>query len=46
MNFVGRSVTRLEDRPLVKDAIDKLEHIRADLIVKMWGQQAEPKGKS
>jgi hypothetical protein len=45
MHDIGQSLA-FEDRPLVKVAIDKLEHIRADVIVKMWGQQAEPKGKS
>jgi hypothetical protein len=45
MHDIGQSLA-FEDRPLVKEALDKLEHIRADLIVKMWGQQAEPKGKS
>jgi hypothetical protein len=45
MHDIGQSLA-FEDRPLVKQALDELEQIRSDLIVKMWGQQAEPKGKS
>ncbi len=35
-----------EDRQPVHQAIDKIEQIRTDLMVRMWGPQAEPKGKS
>ena len=35
-----------EDREPVKQAIDQIEQIRSDLMVRMWGPQAEPKGKS
>lgn len=35
-----------EDRQPVHDAIDKIEQIRSDLMVRMWGPTAEPKGKS
>jgi hypothetical protein len=35
-----------EDREPVHQAIDQLEQIRSDLMVRMWGPQAEPKGKS
>jgi len=45
MHDIGESLA-FEDRPLVKQAIDELEQIRSDLMVKMWGPQAEPKGKS
>ncbi len=45
MHDIGESLA-FEDRPLVKQAVDELEQIRSDLMVKMWGPQAEPKGKS
>ncbi len=35
-----------EDREPVHQAIEQLEQIRSDLMVRMWGPQAEPKGKS
>ena len=35
-----------EDREPVHQAIDQIEQIRSDLMVRMWGPQAEPKGKS
>jgi hypothetical protein len=35
-----------EDRQPVHTAIDQIEQIRSDLMVRMWGPQAEPKGKS
>jgi excinuclease UvrABC helicase subunit UvrB len=35
-----------EDRQPVREAIDQIEQIRSDLMVRMWGPQAEPKGKS
>ncbi len=45
MHDIGQSLA-FEDRPLVKQAEDELQQIRSDLMVKMWGPQAEPKGKS
>lgn len=45
MHDIGESLA-FEDRPLVKQAEDELQQIRSDLMVKMWGPQAEPKGKS
>ena len=35
-----------EDRGPVRQAVEQIEQIRSDLMVRMWGPQAEPKGKS
>jgi hypothetical protein len=35
-----------EDRQPVRDAVDQLQKIRSDLMVKMWGPDAQPKGNS
>jgi hypothetical protein len=35
-----------EDREPVHKAVQAIEQIRSDLMVRMWGPQAEPKGKS
>jgi hypothetical protein len=35
-----------EDRGPVHQAVEQIEQIRSDLMVRMWGPQAEPKGKS
>jgi tetratricopeptide (TPR) repeat protein len=45
MHDVGESLA-FEDRPPVRQAVDQIEQIRSDLMVRMWGPQAEPKGKS
>jgi len=45
MHDIGESLA-FEDRPPVHDAIEEIEKIRSDLMVRMWGPQAEPKGKS
>lgn len=45
MHDVGESLA-FEDRPPLRDAVEELEQIRADLLVRMFGPQAEPKGKS
>src|SRR5580704_988136 len=45
MHDVGESLA-FEDRPPVRQAVDEIEQIRTDLLVRMWGPQAEPKGKS
>lgn len=36
----------VEDRPPLQKAVDDLEEIRADLLARMFGPLAEPKGKS
>jgi len=45
MHDVGESLA-FEDRPPVRQAVDEIEQIRSDLLVRMWGPEAEPKGKS
>ena len=45
MHDVGESLA-FEDRDPVRKAVDEIEQIRSDLMVRMWGPQAEPKGKS
>ena len=35
----------VEDRPPLKKAVEDIEQIRADLLTRMFGPQAEPKGK-
>jgi hypothetical protein len=35
----------VEDRPPLLKAVDDLEQIRSDLLARMFGPQAEPKGK-
>jgi hypothetical protein len=45
MHDIGQSLS-FEDREPVQKAVDEIEQIRSDLMVKMWGPQAEPKGKS
>lgn len=35
-----------EDRQPVRQAVDQLQQIRSDLMVKMWGPDAQPKGAS
>lgn len=45
MHDIGNSLD-FEDRGPMKKAIDQIEQLRADLLVKMWGPQAEPKGRS
>ena len=45
MHDIGESLA-FEDRPPVHQAQDEIEQIRSDLMVKMWGPQAQPKGKS
>jgi hypothetical protein len=45
MHDIGNSLD-FEDRRPMKKAIDQIEQLRADLLVKMWGPQAEPKGRS
>jgi hypothetical protein len=45
MHDIGQSLS-FEDRDPVQKAVDEIEQIRSDLMVRMWGPQAEPKGKS
>ena len=45
MHDIGESLA-FEDRPPVRQAVDEIEGIRTDLLIKMWGPQAEPKGRS
>jgi hypothetical protein len=45
MHDIGESLA-FEDRDPVRKAVEEIEQIRSDLMVKMWGPQAEPKGKS
>jgi hypothetical protein len=45
MHDIGESLA-FEDRDPVRKAVDEIEQIRSDLLIRMWGPQAEPKGKS
>ncbi len=45
MHDVGESLA-FEDRGPVLKAVDEIDQIRSDLMVRMWGPQAEPKEKS
>jgi hypothetical protein len=45
MHDIGESLA-FEDRPPVRQAVEQIQQIRSDLMVRMWGPQAEPKGKS
>jgi hypothetical protein len=45
MHDIGESLN-FEDRPPVRQAVEELEQIRTDLLIKMWGPDADPKGKS
>jgi hypothetical protein len=45
MRDIGHSLN-IDDRPPVEKAVEELEQVRADLLAKMWGEKAEPKGKS
>ena len=45
MHDIGESLA-FEDRQPVRQAVDQIQQIRSALMVRMWGPQAEPKGKS
>lgn len=45
MHDIGETLA-FEDRQPVRDAVQQLEKIRSDLMIKMWGPDAEPKGSS
>ena len=45
MHDIGQTLS-FEDRDPVQKAVDEIEQIRSELMVRMWGPQAEPKGKS
>src|SRR5208337_695925 len=44
MHDIGESLA-FDDRPPMRTAVDEIEQIRSDLLVRMFGPQAEPKGK-
>ena len=45
LHDIGQSLN-IDDRPPVEKGVQQLEQIRADLLAKMFGEKAEPKGKS
>jgi hypothetical protein len=45
MHDIGETLD-FEDRDPLRKAVDEIEQMRSDLMVRMWGPQAEPKGKS
>lgn len=45
MHDIGESLA-FEDRDPVRKAVEEIDQIRSQLLVRMWGPQAEPKGKS
>lgn len=45
MHDIGESLA-FEDRDPVRKAVEEIDQIRSELMVRMWGPQAEPKGKS
>jgi len=45
MHDIGESLA-LDDRDPVRKAVEELEQIRSQLMIRMWGPQAEPKGAS
>lgn len=45
MRDIGQSLN-IDDRPPVEKAVQELEQVRADLLARMFGEKAEPKGKS
>ena len=45
MHDIGETLA-FEDRQPVRQAVDELQKIRSDLMVKMWGPDAQPKGSS
>lgn len=45
MHDIAESLA-FEDRQPVREAVDQLQQLRSDLMVRMWGPQSEPKGKS
>jgi exonuclease VII small subunit len=45
MHDIGETLA-FEDRQPVRQAVEELQKIRSDLIVRMWGPEAEPKGSS
>jgi hypothetical protein len=45
MHDIGESLA-FEDRQPVRQAVEELQKVRSDLMVRMWGPQAQPKGSS
>lgn len=43
MHDIGETLA-FEDRQPVREAVEQLQKIRSDLMVKMWGPDAQPKG--
>lgn len=45
MHDIGETLA-FEDRQPVRQAVEELQKIRSDLMVRMWGPDAQPKGSS
>jgi exonuclease VII small subunit len=45
MHDIAESLA-FEDRQPVRNAVEELQKIRSDLMVRMWGPDAEPKGSA
>jgi len=45
MHDIGETLA-FEDREPVRKAVDEVQQIRSDLMVRMWGPDAQPKGSS
>jgi len=45
MHDIAESLA-FEDRQPVRQALEQIQQIRSDLMVRMWGPKAEPKGRS
>ena len=45
MKDIGASLN-FDDRPAVMKSVDEIEQVRAGLLAAMFGEKAEPKGKS
>jgi hypothetical protein len=45
MHDIGQTLS-FEDQPPIREAVDQIQQIRSDLLVRLWGPQAEPKAKS
>lgn len=45
MHDIGETLA-FEDRQPVREAVEELQKIRSELMVRMWGPDAQPKGSS
>lgn len=45
MHDIGETLA-FEDQQPVRDAVQQIQQIRSQLMVRMWGPDAEPKGRS